>query len=253
MSASSGIADGDRGDLVFIGDAHLDRDDPDLEPFLRFLDRLAETSRRIVFLGDLFNLWIGRRELEQPHQTAVVEKLVELRRRGVVVRYIEGNRDYRIGPCYAGHAVDDATSEAIVETFAGRRLVVVHGDQSNPADLQYRTWRAFSRSAAVWHLFNLIPRGRRIRLSESLELRLRGSNLRFKQAFPEQAVRAYAATMLKAPGDILVLGHFHVEKDLHVGPPGPEGRIMVLPEWKASRRHLRVGWDGVVEFVDSEV
>ena len=75
------------GNLSFIGDVHLDRDDPALGDFLNFLDRLGETSRRVVLIGDLFNLWIGRQELEQPHQTAVVDALQRLRRRGVVVRW----------------------------------------------------------------------------------------------------------------------------------------------------------------------
>ena len=51
--------------------------------------------------------------------------------------------------------------------------------------------------------------------------------------------------------DLVVLGHFHVEKDLVLEPPGPAGRVMVLPEWKGSRRYLRVGADGRAAFVDS--
>jgi hypothetical protein len=31
----------------------------------------------------------------------------------------------------------------------------------------------------------------------------------------------------------------------------PAGRILVLPEWKATRRHLRVGADGQIAFVDA--
>jgi UDP-2,3-diacylglucosamine hydrolase len=238
--------------LVFIGDVHLDRDDPCLGPFLEYLERVGETSRRIVFLGDLFNLWIGRPELEQPHQTAVVNKLAELRRRGVAVRYLEGNRDYRIGPCYAGRAVDDATDRGIVEQFAGRRIVAIHGDLANPEDRQYRRWRRISRARVAWAMFNLLPRTRRLRLAESLERRLRSSNVEFKGVFPERAVRAYAATMLGPSDDALVLGHFHVERELAPGPSGPRGSIFVLPEWKSSRRHLRVRSTGEIEFIDSD-
>ena len=57
-------AHGSGGDLVFVGDVHLDRDDRQLQPFLAFLERLGRTSRQIVLMGDLFNLWIGRAELE---------------------------------------------------------------------------------------------------------------------------------------------------------------------------------------------
>lgn len=238
----------DGKDLVFIGDAHLEAMDEPCRDFIAFLEGLGQTAQRIVLMGDLFNLWLGLRELEHPYQTAVVRKLAELRRHGVVVRYLEGNRDYRIGAAYAGFAVDDANEDGIVEHFAGHKLFAVHGDLANLADRQYRRWRRLSRSGVVWRLFNLFPRRRRRRLAETLEARMRSTNLDFKQVFPEAAVRAYAAPYLEASHDAVILGHFHVEQDLRVETGG---RILVLPEWKESRRHLRVGPAGEVEFVDS--
>lgn len=238
----------ERGELVLVGDVHLDQDDPCLEPFLAFLDRVALRARRLVLIGDLFNLWIGRRELEQPHQAAVVERLSALRRRGVYVRYLEGNRDFRIAAGYTGCAVDEATDRPVREIHAGRRLVVVHGDLANPADRRYRAWRRLSRARAVWTLFHLLPRARRLRLAEGLERRLRSSNREFKRSFPETSVREYAARLLLPGDDALVLGHFHQERDL----APPPGRVLVLPDWRSSRRHLRVGADGAIDFVDSE-
>ena len=73
-----------------------------------------------------------------------------------------------------------------------------------------------------------------------MERRLRSSNLEFKGQFPETAVRDYAATLLGENDDALVLGHFHLELDL----APPPHRVLVLPEWKGSRRHLRVTPDG---------
>ncbi len=245
-------ANPDGRDLVFVGDAHIDRDDEHLDDFVAFLRRLTETTGRLVLIGDLFNLWIGRRELEQPHQRPVLQALEELRRGGVVVRYLEGNRDYRIGPAYSGTALDDSGDRGIVERIGGHSVFAVHGDLANPADRQYRAWRRFSRSAAVWTLFNLLPRTLRLRLAESVEARLRSSNLNFKQRFPEETVREYAAGFFDAGHDIVVLGHFHVERDLSVEAPGPDGRIFVLPEWRSSRRHLRLSRDGRAEFENSD-
>ena len=145
------------GDLVFIGDAHLDRDDPHLDAFLRLLDSLAVTAARIVFLGDLFNLWIGQPELEQPHQAAVVAKLAEIRSRGVVTRYLEGNRDYRIGASYAGRAFDDVSSGGIDERFGGRGIWAIHGDLANPADNEPRAVRL--RSGEVGYVEPIRTKG----------------------------------------------------------------------------------------------
>lgn len=242
-----------RGNLIFIGDVHLEQGDPHLAPFLAFLGQAGRTSRRIVLMGDLFNLWIGRRELEQPHQTAVLKKLAELRAGGVVVRYLEGNRDYRIASCYAGRVLDDSTENRILERFGGLRLLAVHGDLANPHDRKYRTWRRFSRSKIVWLVFNLLPRARRLQFARRLETRLRCTNPEFKREFPEAVVRAYATSVLGPKDDALVLGHFHIEKDLASAGARSRARILVLPEWKSSRRHLRVDPAGDIAFVDSEL
>jgi UDP-2,3-diacylglucosamine hydrolase len=240
------------GDLVFIGDVHIDRDDPALSDFLSFLERLGSHTSCIVFLGDLFNIWIGGRGMEQPHQTAVVEVLTALRSKGVVVRYLEGNRDYRIGQSYVGTAIDDASDEGLVEQFGGHSFFVTHGDLVNVEDRQYHLWRRFSRSAPVWTVVRLLPERRRVAMAESLEKRMRRTNLAYKQEFPEAQVRAYAESRFREGHDVVVLGHFHVEKDLTADGDGVSRRILVLPEWRESRRHLVARRDGTVEFVDSD-
>ena len=239
------------GDLVFVGDVHLDSSDMHLDAFLGFLEGLSRTTSRLVFLGDLFNLWIGRRETEQPYQRAVADKLESLRRRGMVVRYVEGNRDYRIASTYVGSALDEATLDGVSEVFGGRRLWAIHGDLANPSDRYYRRWRALSRSSFFWNLFNLVPRGRRMRAAEYLERKLRKSKSAYKRNFPEREVRAYGSAFLERGYDTVVLGHFHVEKDLTCESAQTTGRILVLPEWRESRRHLQVDPAGNTQFVDS--
>jgi UDP-2,3-diacylglucosamine hydrolase len=239
------------GDLVFIGDVHLDRADPHLEDFLAFLGRLEHSASRVVLMGDLFNVWIGQRALEQPHQRAVLAALADLRARGIVVRYVEGNRDFHIAREYLGVALDQASLDGVSERFAGHEIRAIHGDLANAADRRYRLWRRVSRSWPFWAGFNLLTRRRRVLVAESMERRLRASNLDFKREFPEREVRAYGSRFLEAGYDTVVLGHFHVERDLEQRAGGRPGRIFVLPDWKSSRRHLRVGSDGSIGFVDS--
>ncbi len=240
-----------RKDLVFVGDVHLDRDDPALDDFLEFLDSLPRTTARLVLAGDLFQLWLGGRDFELAHHARVLEALRRLRAQGIVVRYLEGNRDFHVGAAYGGDALDDATDVGVVETFAGTSLFAIHGDLANARDRQYRAWRRVARSQVSWAFLRVLPPGRRLRTALWLEARMRGSNPEYKRAFPEEAVRAYAAGFLARGHDAVVLGHFHVERDLAAAPPSPPGRVLVLPEWKGSRRHLQISPEGRIAFVDS--
>jgi UDP-2,3-diacylglucosamine hydrolase len=238
------------GDLVFVGDVHLDRDDPDLPAFLDYLRGLTERASRIVLMGDLFNLWIGGRGGEQAHHEAVTACLRSLRAAGTEVHYLEGNRDYRIAAAHRGSAFDAVSATGLREDWGGRAIWAAHGDLVNLKDLQYRTWRRFSRAAPVWWLFSAVPEARRVALAESLERRMRTTNLEMKREFPDDLVRAYAEAQALRGVTAVVLGHFHVERELAAGPGG-RCRVYVLPEWKGSRRHLRVGSSGEMAFEDA--
>ncbi len=237
-------------DLVVVGDVHLDRVDPELPAFLAYLRGLAPRSGRVVLVGDLFNLWIGAPDLEQEHHNAVITCLRAMRSAGTEIHYLEGNRDYRIAERHLGTTFDAVSDVGLDESWAGRRIFVSHGDLVNRRDVQYRMWRRVSRSAPAWWLFSAIPRARRFAIAESFEKSMRATNAGMKREFPEALVRDYAAPYLVGVDDAVVLGHFHVEKDLPAGPTGT-GHIIILPEWKGSRRHLRVDASGAMALEDA--
>ena len=237
-------------DLVIVGDVHLDRQDEDLPAFIAYLRGLAPRAGRIVLMGDLFNLWIGAPELEQDHHRDVIACLASLKSGGTEIHYLEGNRDYRIARAHGGGAFDAVSDTGLREDWGPRRIWASHGDLVNRDDLQYRAWRRLSRSTPLWWVFSAIPRARRFAIAESIERRMRATNVDMKREFPDALVRSYAERHLDAPGGAVVLGHFHVERELRAGPGGT-GRIYVLPEWKGSRRHLRVTADGEMGFEDA--
>ena len=242
---------GPRGDLVFVGDVHLGEGEPAVGEFCRFVEAIAPSTSRLVLAGDLFEVWIGRPEMEGPHHRAVAAALAGLRRRGVSVAYLEGNRDYGIAPLHLGSTLDTCSDLGLVERHGGKSFFAVHGDLVNEDDRLYRAWRAISRSRAAWTLFHALPSRTRLRIVDALKDRLARTNLAYRKGFPEDAVRRFAAARFREGHDAVVLGHFHVEKELEAQPPSPPGRILVLPEWKGSRRHLRVGADGAIAFAES--
>jgi UDP-2,3-diacylglucosamine hydrolase len=231
-------------DLVFVGDVHLDRNDAVLGEFLDYLLGLAAAAGRIVLMGDLFNLWIGEPSLEQDHHRAVIATLRRIRASGTEIHYLEGNRDYRIARAHLRSTFDAVSAYGLDESWGGRRIWAAHGDLVNRRDLQYRAWRALSRSQAAWWLFSAIPTARRFAMAESLERKLRVTNVEMKRVVPEATIREYAARHQPTPGAAVVLGHFHVERDL-------SSSVYVLPEWKGSRRHLRATAGGELRFEDA--
>ena len=232
-------------DLVFVADVHLVEGDGEIPVFQDFLRSLAGNASTCVIVGDLFNVWIAKRRFMGPGQRGLMDLLGEVSSRGVCFKYVEGNRDYFVRENWAGEPFREVAGSSLSEKIGPARLLVTHGDLVNELDRPYRTWRALSRSWPVRGLLSLLPAPAGRRLGDTLERRLRGTNIRHKSAWPEEQVRRYAEAAFSRGYTGLVLGHFHQEIRL----PLSSGTVWVLPDWKAGRRYLRFSPDGSGEFV----
>jgi UDP-2,3-diacylglucosamine hydrolase len=233
------------GDLVLAADSHLNQEVGHTEHFLRFLREVGPTADTLILVGDIFDLWIARRGLELPFHRDVVEALRALRRQGVHVRYVEGNRDYFVAERHAGDPFEEVAGDFLVCEHAGRRIHVSHGDLVNLEDRQYQRWRRFSRSAATRAAFGALPAGLAGRLSGYLERRFRTTNARYRIGFPTAQAEAYARRAFAAGADTVVLGHFHEARTLEFDGGR---RLYVLPGWREDRSHLRLDGSGGVRF-----
>jgi len=110
------------------------------EDFIRFLDRVAQKGKRLIIIGDFFELW-------QFHLTSclksyyrLLDKLHQVASQGVELVYVFGNHDSDLG-------YFQALFDFLVESFdIGDTVHVEHGHRFDK-DTGF-TWKI--RKAAVW-------------------------------------------------------------------------------------------------------
>jgi UDP-2,3-diacylglucosamine pyrophosphatase LpxH len=234
-SLTSGAA-ADDGATALVADAHLGGWGGSAEPLVAQLEAAAAVAPRIVLLGDLFHVWVGRRQFETPEIAAIVACLRRLRAAGTWLEYVEGNRDFFIADGPYADAFDRVGLETSF-TAGGRRYLAVHGDGLNDRDWRYRFWRRLSKSPPVRLAVERLPAATARRLVRGAEERLARTNFRHRSRIPEEAIRAYATRRLAEGHDTLLLGHFHEERRWTV----PGGDIWLLDAWFRSQRVERVG------------
>ena len=218
--------------VAVIADSHVGGPGGPAGPLLEQLRALpGQGCERLVLLGDIFQAWVGHPNFETRDIAAVVAELRELRRRGLRIEYVEGNRDFYLGDSPYVDAFDAVVLETAFEVN-GTRYLAVHGDGLNDRDWQYRFWRSLSKSAPVRFAVCHIPRRLAYRLVHSTERRLSNTNFKHKVALPEAAIRAYAERRLAEGHDVLLLGHFH---EPHVWTV-KGGEVRLLDAWFRSRR-----------------
>lgn len=196
--------------LILVADAHWGEE----------LTGLREATLRHpeadwLFLGDVFDVWIGLEGMETESQRAFLWWVRERRHAGRWVGLCLGNREFFL----ERHArTFDCLWEGTGGALAGERLHFEHGDLVNPADRMYRVWNLLSRGLLVWSLAKSLSGSLGRRLAERLERALRTTNPDHRLHFPREAFRRAAEAH---PDATFLTGHFHVQE--------VEGRGRVLP------------------------
>src|SRR5436305_12462097 len=178
--------------VALVADAHLSGPGGPAGPLVAQLQALpSQGCRRLVLMGDLFQAWVGFPSFETAEVAAVVAALRQLRRQGIEIDYVEGNRDFFL----AGSPYADAFDRVVLETaftVGGVRYLAVHGDGLNDRDWQYRFWRRLSKCRPVELAVRRTPRPLAHRLVHRTEARLSRTNFKHKRELPLSAIRAYA-------------------------------------------------------------
>lgn len=188
--------------LILVADPHWGEE----------LTGLREITRRYpeadwLFLGDVFDVWVGLPGLETEPQRSFLWWVQERRNAGRWIGLWMGNRDFFLDR-FAGQF--DLLGEGVGGALPLERLAFEHGDLVNGTDRRYRFWNLVSRSAFMWILVALLPPTLAQRLASRLERSMRTTNQGYRLAFPQEAFVEAAA---EYAGSTFVTGHFHTHEE----------------------------------------
>jgi UDP-2,3-diacylglucosamine pyrophosphatase LpxH len=126
---------------IFLSDIHLGTRGCQAERLLEFLRE--HESEYLFLVGDIVDFWAMSRSIHwTAKQNTVVQKVLRRARHGEQVFLIPGNHDEALRE-YAGAAFGDiqVVKEFIHTTAAGRRYLVIHGDEFDQVT-RYHRWVA---------------------------------------------------------------------------------------------------------------
>ena len=182
-----------------------------------------------LFLGDVFDVWVGIPGMRSPLQREFLDWVGERRRAGRWVGLWLGNREFFLDGL-SGHF--DFMGEGIGGALAQERLSFEHGDLVNGADWRYRLWNLISRSGPMYLFASCLPKATAQALAHRLQRAMATRNREYKLSFPRVAFRVAAA---EHPHSVFITGHFHTHELEGNGialPWAHEGRFMV---WQGGR------------------
>lgn len=235
---------------LFISDLHLSEHRPELTAaLLRFLRERAAHAQALYILGDLFEFWIGDDEGSALQHT-IEQALQTLHQQGVALYYQHGNRDFMLGKSFARHAGMTLLPAIHVIELAGRRCVLLHGDELCTRDLEYQRYRRITGWRWLQWLFLRLPLSRRLNIAAGIR---RGSR-QGKQQKPADWMDVVdddvTSLMQRTQAVWMIHGHTHkparhalpfTMPDL-AGTAQPACRF-VLGDWEQVFTYLRIAGD----------
>jgi len=230
---------------LFISDLHLDRTTARRRAALvRFLERHGRGARRLFILGDLFNAWIGRKQLDEPDVVAVTEALRRAAEAGTELHFVAGNRDF-----YALEALGRQASMTThahgfaVESF-GQRVWVCHGHELYRHDNRTRQAQSITHARPVEWVFGRLPKPLAMFLANgytSHSKRVVRHKSRRMLTIPDESL----SDRFAAGCDAIVCGHTHRLGHTVCRREGVVvGHLYNLGAWDDRPHFLRHGPDG---------
>ena len=234
---------------VVFSDVHLQTTPTGREEaseFIAFLDRLEAASvDRLIILGDLFDFWFEYRHVIFSGYFEVLASFGRLRERGVSVHLVCGNHDFWAGRFLEDHLGFVIHRAPVVMDFAGRRVLLIHGDGVNARDWGYRIYRRIARARPVIGLFGLLHPDWAMAIARTVS---RESRRISKMEDPTKgseaaALCAYARDMLgRGEADVVMCGHAHAPALEQYATPSGTGLYINTGDWMYHRSYVE--WDG---------
>lgn len=197
---------------LFLSDVHLGTTGCQAAMLVDFLRE--HDAEKIYLVGDIVDGWRLKRGWYWPQShNDVVQKLLRKARKGTEVIYIPGNHDEFLrdftGTHFGGVEVRDRD---IHETAAGKRLLVIHGDQFDVV-VRHAKWLAHLGDWAYMTALrvNIIVNAVRRRLGFPYWSLSNWAKLRVKEAvnFIGEFEQALAGEANRVGADGVVCGHIH--------------------------------------------
>jgi len=223
---------------ILIADSHLREDQESV--FFAMLDRIRDYQPKgVIFLGDIFELWIALDGYESGLHRRFLDWCREAKQH-FEVGFILGNHEFYVCERYTdAFSWISQTGHTSTEGFR-----FIHGDLINRADHGYLLLRSLLRNAFTRFLLKITAKKIGPKVADHVRVSLKPTNQRHKRLLPmpylEQNSRKAAGEQLK----LIFAGHFHQYAELDFGGGS---KTVILPAWFAAEEIVLLGTDGHYE------
>jgi UDP-2,3-diacylglucosamine pyrophosphatase LpxH len=189
------------------------------QEFLNLLRTDPQSGDRVVFNGDIFDLFVGSSEHFVAPFRSFVTLMTDLTQRGVQVDYLHGNHDFHLERAFAETGVyfhEDSLEMILSAPQGTKRIWIEHGDLVDQSDWKYQNLRKIFRSRTLKVSVPHLPTAVILGLAKLLSRKADQQISELPESWPETdrnrlraLFRAHAEQKHRQGYDYVVMGHCH--------------------------------------------
>jgi len=213
--------------MIIVADAHISKVTGNHTAFFEMLAAIERTDHDLIFLGDIFDLWVALPRYEEDIHARFIT-WCRRQKKARTIGFTEGNHEFFL-------ASERARNFTWCSQDTWRRdkegALFLHGDQINRKDKMYLIFKKLTKNKITKFILSRLPFGPIV--AASIKQGLKKTNNKFRLQMPWDEIELFAESRFAEGVDIVFVGHFHREycyrnheqKELHI-----------LPDWLGTQK-----------------
>ena len=213
--------------MIIVTDAHISEANGNQAVFFKMLECLQGNSQDLIFLGDIFDLWIALPRYEENIHRDFIS-WCRLQKNHRTIGYMEGNHEYYL----ANERAADfswCSHEPWRRNASG--ILFVHGDQINRKDKKYLKFRKLAKNNITKSILRYLPFGPQI--TQIIKRELKKTNTNFRTQLPEAEIKNFGKARFAEGVKTIFMGHFHRQYLYH---NHDSKALYLLPDWFSTQK-----------------
>jgi UDP-2,3-diacylglucosamine hydrolase len=194
--------------LLLVSDLHLAPSVRALKQWQDFL-RAARDVDVLYILGDLFEYWVGDRQLQDPFFYEVALTLEQYTRKIAPVFLLPGNRDFLLGKKFFTFTHVQPLPDPSLIHIDGNQVLLTHGDLLCTDDKAYQRFRKMARNPILKRLFLCLPYQKGLKLATQARKKSMAAQDNLAPFILDVNDHAVKAMSARFGVDTIIHGHTH--------------------------------------------
>ena len=213
--------------MIIITDSHVSKAQGNHIAFFNMLDALEKNNQDLIFLGDIFDLWIALPRYEEDIHHSFLS-WCQNQKNHRTIGYMEGNHEF-----YLAEERSQAFTWCSKDSWwrDDENALFVHGDRINRKDKNYLSFRKLTKNRIVKFIIRSLPLSPG--LFEAFKRGLKKTNMKFRKHLPRGEIKHFAESRFSEGVDTIFAGHFHRE---YLYCNHESKKMYLLPDWLSTQK-----------------